>query len=80
MLNQIEIKNLKAIRIDDLQEKYKITKRSRIERFGTVLSKVQEELEKRDLSNVPTEKLINLYLTGIKGVREEKNKALFLEG
>lgn len=57
-----EIHNQKSLCIDELQEKYAITKRHRVEVFGEVLNKLKEELSSRDLSTLPTDKLINLAI------------------
>mgnify|MGYP003554969775 CR=1 FL=1 len=57
-----EIGNLKTIETDALLEKHKIAKMHQIETFGSQLSSVRSELDKRDLSNVPTEKLLNMEL------------------
>jgi len=59
---QEEITNLKAIELEALQEKYFLTKEKRIELFGERLKAIAEELDKRDLKDVSTEKLIELLL------------------
>ena len=59
---QYEIDNLKAIELEALQEKYYITKEARIKLFGERVLAIKKELEKRNLSEVPTEKLIDLLL------------------
>ncbi len=56
------INNLRALYIDELQEKYAMTKRHRIAVFGEVLERAKTELDKRDLSEVPTDKLVNLII------------------
>jgi transcriptional regulator with XRE-family HTH domain len=57
-----DITNLRALYIDELQEKYEMTKRHRIAVFGEVLERAKTELDKRDLSEVPTDKLVNLMI------------------
>ncbi|MFZ2189360.1 MAG: helix-turn-helix domain-containing protein [Candidatus Magasanikiibacteriota bacterium] len=55
-----EISNLKAIEFEDLQEKYYIHKRKRIEIFGTQLEAIKQELSSRDLKTISTERLLDL--------------------
>lgn len=57
-----DIHNQKTLLMDELQEKYAITKRHRVEVFGEVLNKLKEELSKRDLSTLSTDKLIGLTI------------------
>lgn len=56
------IRNLKAIELEVLQEKYFATKRMRIELFGDRLNVIKNELAKRDFSNISTEKLFELLI------------------
>ena len=57
-----EINNLKAIELDDVANKYQISKSQRIEFLGSLLSKFKNELNSRDLSDIPSEKLIDYLL------------------
>jgi transposase len=57
-----EIENLKAIELDALHEQYRLTTHAKVERYGAELKRVTEELEKRDLSNVPTPKLYDIMI------------------
>ena len=59
---ELEISNLKAIELEALQEKYFMLKANRIKLFGEKLKAIQEELDKRDLSEVPTAKLFELMI------------------
>ena len=56
-----EIDNLRAIELEAMYEKYDLSTRKRVEFFGDVLSRIQRELETRDLSAIPTEKLFAMY-------------------
>ncbi|MFZ1323448.1 MAG: hypothetical protein WAT71_18000 [Ignavibacteria bacterium] len=56
-----EIANLKALELEALYEKYYLLKEYRIKHFGTILNKVKNELDKRDLKDVSTDKLIDIY-------------------
>lgn len=57
---RLEVENAKTINFDVLYRKYAIAKEKRIEAFGERLEKVLAELDKRDLSKVPTEKLFKI--------------------
>ncbi|MGD0172490.1 MAG: helix-turn-helix domain-containing protein [Halobacteriota archaeon] len=57
-----ELTNLKAIERDAMREKYLLTQQAQLDLFGTQFTRLNEELEKRDLSDVPTPKLFELVL------------------
>ena len=57
-----ELENFTAIELDAQREEYRLTTQARIERFGGQLRRVMEELEKRDLSDISTPKLVDLAL------------------
>ena len=56
-----EIDNLRAMELEALYDKYDLSTRKKVEFFGDVLSRIQRELETRDLSSVSTEKLFAMY-------------------
>lgn len=57
-----EIANLRAIQMEALQEQYGALVTHRIRLFGEKLRALERELDTRDLSELPTEKLLNLML------------------
>lgn len=57
-----ELTNLKAIELDAMREKYLLTNQAQLDLLGTQFTRLKEELEKRDLSDVPTPKLFELIL------------------
>ena len=57
-----EVENLKAMELDALREACWMTTQARIERLSMRLEHITAELEKRDLSDVPTAKLMELEL------------------
>lgn len=57
-----EIATLEALNIEELYERHRITKRERIAAHASLLTRIRTELESRDLTDVPTDKLIDLYL------------------
>ena len=66
-----EIANLKAIQLEEMYEKFYLTKENRLQTLGTMLSKIKEEVETRELADVPTEKLLDLLLKYNSKVAEE---------
>lgn len=74
---EIEIGNLKAIELEALQEKFYMTKAQRIEVFGEKLKAIKAELDKRDLSKLPTEKVFDLFIKYFNALREEVGELIF---
>jgi transposase-like protein len=68
---QDEIANLKALELEALYEKFYLLKEHRLQTFGGILAKLKTEVESRDLSEVPTEKLLDLLLRYSNQVKEE---------
>lgn len=59
---EAEIAQAKAIELERLQEEYYLLKSGRIEMLGELLNLLKEELHTRDLSEVSTDKLLELML------------------
>ncbi len=57
-----EIANLKSMEIEALNEQFYLSKQHKIQAFGEVLDKIKTEMNARDLSDVPTDKLMDLFL------------------
>ncbi len=68
---EIEIANLKALELEALYEKHFLLKENRLQTFGTMITKIKEEIESRDLSDVPTDKLLDLLLKYENQVKDE---------
>jgi IS30 family transposase len=68
---QDEIANRKALELEVLYESYYLLKENRLQTFGVMLSKIKKEIESRDFSDVPTEKLLELLLKYNSLVKEE---------
>ena len=58
----LEINNERNVAMDAIYEKHKLAKQHQMEMLGIQLGKVREELEKRDLSEVSTDKLVTMQL------------------
>ena len=68
---QDEIANRKALELEALYEKYFLLRESRLQTFGAMLTKIKKEIERRDLSDVPTDKLLDLLLKYNSQIKEE---------
>lgn len=66
-----EIANLKALELEALYESHYLMKEHRLKTFGAMLTKITTEIQKRDLSDVPTDKLLDLLLKYNSQVRDE---------
>jgi transposase len=56
-----EISNAHALELEALQDEYYMLKERRIKLFGDKLKAISEELENRDLSDIQTDKLFDLF-------------------
>lgn len=68
---QDEIANRKALELEAIYESYYLLKENRLQSFGAMLNKIKIEVESRDLSDVPTEKLLDLFLKFNNQIKEE---------
>jgi len=57
---QYQIQNLRAIALEELQEKWLASRADRIASLGQRLRKIEDELQKRDLSSLSTRSLYTL--------------------
>ena len=58
----LKINNERSVAMDAIYEKHKLAKQHQMEMLGVQLGKVREELDKRDLSEVSTDKLVAIQL------------------
>jgi transposase len=56
-----EISNAHALELEALQDEFYMLKERRIKLFGEKLKAISEEIETRDLSDIHTEKLFDLF-------------------
>jgi len=66
-----EIANRKAIELEVLYEKHYLLKEQRIEKLGNLLNKIINEIDNRNLKDIPTDKLFDLLLKYNKEIKEE---------
>ncbi len=57
-----EIRNLYNLEMEALLEDYQATREQRIQYLGTLQDKILTELEKRDLTDIRTDKLLDMLL------------------
>ena len=65
------IENVKATELEALYEKYHVSKEERIKAFGEQLQSIKAELDKRDLSDIPTDKLYQIMAKYYMILRDE---------
>jgi transcriptional regulator with XRE-family HTH domain len=68
---EAEISAAKAMELEALIEQHHLHRVGRIQRIGGITTKVLTELESRDLSSVPTEKLLDVLLRYHTEARDE---------
>jgi hypothetical protein len=66
------IKSMKSLKMEELIEKYRMTKEMRIELFGKKLLAIKKELAKRDLSEISTPKLFDMLIKCTAILEEER--------
>lgn len=57
-----EIAQAKALELDSLYESYSLYKEARLKTLGEILSKLKKEVDKRDLIDLSTDRLLDLFL------------------
>lgn len=72
-----EIENLKAIELESLQEQFYMTKKSRIELLGRQVERIKKELENRDFSDVPSDKLLDALSKTLNQLKQDENEITF---
>ncbi|MBI3316927.1 MAG: hypothetical protein HYZ85_02840 [Candidatus Omnitrophica bacterium] len=76
---RVEIGNLRAIHLEELQEKYHVLRAGRLELFGQQLHTVTEELKKRTYADVPTDKLVEMFIKFAQILKQDDSGLLFIE-
>lgn len=66
-----QIATLQAIQMEALFEAQRVNLRGRVEQLSALQRRLLEEIERRDLSDLSTDKLITLYLNTTKNLKEE---------
>lgn len=76
--NREEVASLMSIESDTLLREMKLTREARLDSLGTILANIRDELSRRTLEDVPTEKLFKMYLDTQTEIREELKDFRFL--
>ena len=72
-----EIANRKALELEVLYEEQLLLKEARLKRLGGILTRLEGDLNKRELSDLSTDKLLDLYLRYIDKVEAEYLEPVF---
>ncbi len=72
------IDSARAIKLEELQDKYLMAREQKIELFGERLLAVKEELARRDLSEVPTPKLFDMMMKCQAALEKEAVRPVFM--
>lgn len=67
-----ELANARTLRAAEMEDRFPVGKAKRVEVFGERLNAILAELGKRDLSDVPTDKLLGLALKYGDALKEER--------
>ena len=73
-----DISAVEAFKKEELIEKYRMTKEKKLEMYGERLLAIQDELAKRDLSDIPTNKLLDMMIKCEKAFEAEAGSIDFL--
>ena len=74
---QEEIASRKALELESLYDQFSLLKEHRLRHLGQTLQRLQTEITSRDLSDVPTEKLLDLQLKYLAYAQEEIVEPVF---
>jgi len=72
-----EIGQAKAMELELLYETHSLYKEARLKTLGEILSKLKNELDQRDLSDLATDKLLDLFLKYEGAVKESLVEPVF---
>lgn len=69
--NKDEVTSLQAMEMEALFDAEKINLRGRVEQLSSLQARLRDELAKRDLSKIPTDKLIALFIKTNQALKDE---------
>lgn len=75
--HEMDISNRRAFELEALQERYYVSRRKRIELWGEQLERLDAEYNKRDLSEIPTEKIFEMRMKTIERLKQEETEIRF---
>lgn len=65
------------MKLDALYEQFLLSKKHKIKIFGELLHKIREEIGKRDLTQIPTDKLFDILLKLTTSFKKEEIGLMF---
>lgn len=74
---EFEVSNLKAIEMEAFYEEYRLNREARIKRLSNQLNKLETEIDGRNLEDIPTSKLFDLYSSLLKTIKDETSSVIF---
>lgn len=75
----LEIKNQTSVEMDLIRDQLALTRRHQLELYGEQLSLVREEIEKRDLTEIKTDKLIEIEIKLLNTINDLNTEPEFAE-
>jgi hypothetical protein len=75
-----EIGNLRKIELEALEEQYLMLKTQRVQFFGEKLKALRDELDKRNLSDLATDKLFDLFMKCFYQLNRESSGVIEFNG
>ena len=69
--NRDEVETLQAVEMEALFDSSRVNLRGRVEQLSALQSRLREEIASRDLSEVPTDKLITLFIKTTDALKAE---------
>jgi hypothetical protein len=75
---QVQVSNLRAVNEEALRERFKLTKEHQLQVLSQQFNAIRTEIEKRDLADLPTDKLYGVMFKLANELREQ-DKPLMLQ-
>lgn len=75
--NEEAVNALRAYELEELYEEQRITKEERIRAHANLMRRLREEIERRPLADLSTDKLIDLYLKTASTLKDEVVEPIF---
>jgi hypothetical protein len=76
---ELEISNRKALELEVIQEKYYVSKVKRIELFGEELNRLNEEITKREYSEMGLKELLDMKVKIVASLKQEETDIYLTE-
>lgn len=67
----VQIEQMESDEMYALCERFRVARQHRVERFSTLLDRIDEQLANRNLSDVDTDRLVRLFIRVMDAIRRE---------